>query len=61
MTSVSIPNRPVFRAQEVCELAEVQPYVLRTWEEIGPTIRPEEPNSNVTRLGYTAGLRVRPA
>ncbi|MET9848869.1 hypothetical protein [Streptomyces ossamyceticus] len=36
-------------------------YVLRTWEEIGPTIRPEEPNSNVTRLGYTAGLRVRPA
>ncbi|MGW3305884.1 hypothetical protein ACWDG9_04765 [Streptomyces sp. NPDC001073] len=35
--------------------------VLRTWEETGPAVRPEEPNSNVTRLGYTAGLRVRPA
>lgn len=35
-------------------------YVLRTWEETGPAVRPEEPNSNVTRLGYTAGLRVRP-
>ncbi|WP_328981773.1 hypothetical protein OG258_19965 [Streptomyces mirabilis] len=35
--------------------------VLRTWEEIGPAIRPEEPNTNVTRIGYTAGLRVRPA
>ncbi|WP_328683140.1 hypothetical protein [Streptomyces sp. NBC_00343] len=36
-------------------------YVLRTWEETGPAVRPEEPNSNVTRIGYTAGLRVRPA
>ncbi|MFF3558971.1 hypothetical protein ACFYXS_02865 [Streptomyces sp. NPDC002574] len=35
--------------------------VLRTWEEIGPTIRPEEPNTEVTRIGYTAGLRVQPA
>ncbi|MFI2757833.1 hypothetical protein ACH5A3_02985 [Streptomyces echinatus] len=36
-------------------------FVLRAWEETGPAVRPEEPNSNVTRLGYTAGLRVRPA
>jgi hypothetical protein len=35
--------------------------VLRTWEETGPAIRPEEPNTNVTRIGFTAGLRVRPA
>jgi DNA-binding transcriptional MerR regulator len=28
----AIPNRAVFRSQEVCEIAEVQPYVLRTWE-----------------------------
>ncbi|MFG2380559.1 hypothetical protein [Streptomyces avermitilis] len=34
--------------------------VLRTWEETGPAVRPEEPNTNVTRIGYTAGLRVRP-
>jgi DNA-binding transcriptional MerR regulator len=33
-----IPNRPVFRAQEVCELAEVQPYVLRTWEAEFPDL-----------------------
>jgi DNA-binding transcriptional MerR regulator len=28
----------VFRAQEVCELAEVQPYVLRTWEAEFPDL-----------------------
>ena len=31
-TSTQIPQRSVFRAQEVCEIADVQPYVLRTWE-----------------------------
>ncbi|MFE4991427.1 hypothetical protein ACFRH4_08755 [Streptomyces mirabilis] len=35
--------------------------VLRTWEETGPAVRPEEPNTDVTRIGYTAGLRVQPA
>lgn len=34
----TIPNRPVFRAHEVCELAEVQPYVLRTWEAEFPDL-----------------------
>jgi DNA-binding transcriptional MerR regulator len=38
VTSVEIPNRPVFRAQEVCELAGVQPYVLRTWEAEFPDL-----------------------
>lgn len=38
MTSVVIPNRPVFRAQEVCDLAELQPYVLRTWEAEFPDL-----------------------
>lgn len=38
MTRVEIPNRPVFRAQEVCELADVQPYVLRTWEAEFPDL-----------------------
>jgi DNA-binding transcriptional MerR regulator len=33
-----IPNRPVFRAQEVCDLVEVQPYVLRTWEAEFPDL-----------------------
>ncbi len=29
---VEIPNRALFKATEVCELMNVQPYVLRTWE-----------------------------
>jgi DNA-binding transcriptional MerR regulator len=29
---VEIPNRSLFKASEVCELAKVQPYVLRSWE-----------------------------
>lgn len=29
---IDIPNRPLFKAGEVCELLKVQPYVLRTWE-----------------------------
>lgn len=33
-----IPNRPVFRAQEVCEIAGVQSYVLRTWEAEFPDL-----------------------
>lgn len=32
MASVEIPNRSVFRAAEVCELAGVPAYVLRGWE-----------------------------
>jgi len=27
-----IPNRSLFRQPEVCEIAQVQPYVLRSWE-----------------------------
>jgi DNA-binding transcriptional MerR regulator len=30
--TVEIPNRPLFKAAEVCDLAKVQPYVLRSWE-----------------------------
>ena len=34
----AIPNRAVFRSQEVCEIAEVQLYVLRTWEAEFPDL-----------------------
>lgn len=38
---VVIPDRALFKAAEVCELAKVQPYVLRSWEaefkELGVT------------------------
>ena len=32
LTTVQIPNRSLFRQPEVCEIAQVQPYVLRSWE-----------------------------
>ena len=38
MSSVSIPNRPAFRAQEVCDIAGIQPYVLRGWEAEFPDL-----------------------
>jgi DNA-binding transcriptional MerR regulator len=38
VASVEIPHRAVFRAQEVCDLAQVQPYVLRSWEAEFPDL-----------------------
>jgi len=38
VTSSAIPNRSVFRSQEVCDIAEVQPYVLRSWEAEFPDL-----------------------
>ena len=35
---VEIPNRALFKAVEVCELAKVQPYVLRSWEAEFPDL-----------------------
>jgi DNA-binding transcriptional MerR regulator len=35
---VAIPNRSLFRAPEVCEIAKVQPYVLRSWEAEFPDL-----------------------
>jgi DNA-binding transcriptional MerR regulator len=32
MATVELPNRSLFKAAEVCEIAQVQPYVLRSWE-----------------------------
>lgn len=38
MTQVEIPNRSLFRQPEVCSLASIQPYVLRTWEAEFPDL-----------------------
>jgi DNA-binding transcriptional MerR regulator len=35
---VEIPNRTLFKAAEVCELARLQPYVLRSWEAEFPAL-----------------------
>ena len=47
-TSIDIPRRALFKAAEVCELMQVQPYVLRSWET-------EFPNLGVSKSG---GARV---
>jgi DNA-binding transcriptional MerR regulator len=38
VAQVEIPNRALFKAAEVCELAKVQPYVLRSWEAEFPDL-----------------------
>jgi DNA-binding transcriptional MerR regulator len=38
MLSVEIPNRSLFRQPEVCEIAQVQPYVHRSWEAEFPDL-----------------------
>jgi DNA-binding transcriptional MerR regulator len=35
---VEIPRRALFKAAEVCDLAKVQPYVLRSWESEFPAL-----------------------
>ncbi len=44
---VEIPNRPAFRASEVCELAQIPPYVLKSWEKefpgLGVSLKPGAP------------------
>ena len=37
---VEIPKRALFKAAEVCDLAKVQPYVLRYWETEFPLLAP---------------------
>jgi DNA-binding transcriptional MerR regulator len=46
---VAIPNRALFKPSEVCEIARVQPYVLRSWES-------EFPDLGVAKAG--SGQRV---
>lgn len=35
---MTIPDKPAFKASEVCELAQIQPYVLRSWESEFPEL-----------------------
>ncbi len=38
MANVEIPKRALFKSSEVCEIASVQPYVLRSWESEFPDL-----------------------
>jgi len=37
-TSIDIPDRESFKASDVCQIAGLQPYVLRSWEKEFPTL-----------------------
>lgn len=38
MPQVEIPNRSLFRQPEVCDIASIQPYMLRSWEAEFPDL-----------------------
>jgi DNA-binding transcriptional MerR regulator len=38
LPEIIIPDRPAFKASEVCDLAKLQPYVLRSWESEFPDL-----------------------
>lgn len=38
VSTAEIPNRSLFRQPEVCEIAQVPPYVLRSWEAEFPDL-----------------------
>jgi DNA-binding transcriptional MerR regulator len=38
VAAVEIPKRALFKPAEVCDLANVQPYVLRSWEAEFPSL-----------------------
>lgn len=38
MPDAEIPKRALFKSSEVCEIASVQPYVLRSWETEFPDL-----------------------
>jgi DNA-binding transcriptional MerR regulator len=38
VADIDIPNRTLFKSSEVCEIASVQPYVLRSWESEFPDL-----------------------
>src|SRR5579859_3214380 len=42
VAAVEIPKRALFKPAEVCDLANVQPYVLRTWEAEFPSLGVEK-------------------
>lgn len=69
-TSIDIPNRAAFKASEVCEIAQIPSYVLRSWEKefpgLGAAARPGGPRIyrrgdveqilRIKQLVFTEGL-----
>ena len=49
-------KREIFKAPEVCEMAQLQPYVLRTWEAEFPALG--QPTNGGTRLYRKADVEL---
>ena len=50
---VSVPKRPLFKPAEVCTIAGLKPYVLRSWEAEFPSLgghQRQERRSDVSAL-----------
>tara|TARA_B100000029_G_scaffold502077_1_gene576710 strand:+ start:73 stop:564 length:492 start_codon:yes stop_codon:yes gene_type:complete len=47
--AIEIPERSVFKASEVCSIAEVQPYVLKSWEAEFPSLGKSKGDARVYR------------
>ena len=47
VAEVPIPKRAVFKPTEVCTIAGVQPYILRSWETEFPTLAPANKKGGV--------------
>ena len=56
-TPAKIPERSLYKAVEVCAIAKLQPYVLRSWEAEFPDLGLEQPGSRL-RLYRRAHLDV---
>jgi DNA-binding transcriptional MerR regulator len=52
---MAAPKRELFKAAEVCELVQVQPYVLRSWEAEFPQLGAPSPGGG-TRLYRRADI-----
>ena len=48
-SQVQIPNRKIFKGPEVCSIAKVQAYVLKSWETEFPGLGTPKGNSRVYR------------
>ena len=55
LDSIEIPNRSLFRPPEVCEIARVQAYVLRSWEAEFPDLGVAKTDGRPARV--SAGRR----
>ena len=53
---MAMPKREVFKAPEVCEMAQLQPYVLRTWEAEFPALG--QPSNGGPRLYRRADVEM---